>query len=147
MPVELDVDDCVRARVLVADDHKPLLDRVVALLSSRFSVIGAVGDGEQLVAAEATLEPDVLVVDISMPGMSGLEATARIRRRGSRAVVVCLTAHDEPDIVAAAMEAGALGFVTKTCLAQDLIPAVQAALQGRRFISVHGPVLPAQRVH
>jgi DNA-binding NarL/FixJ family response regulator len=144
---EPDAGDCARARVLVADDHKPLLDRVVALLSSRFSVIGAVADGVQLVKAEEALAPDVLVVDISMPGMSGLEATAYIRKRGSHAAVVCLTAHDEPDMVEAAMQAGALGFVTKTCLAYDLIPAVQAALEGRRFISVPRPGPAGHRVH
>ena len=124
-----------RARVVVADDHQPLLDRVVRTLAGEFSVIATVRDGEQLVAAEAALHPDVLVIDVSMPGMSGLEAAACIRRRGSQAAVVCLTAFDESEMLEAALEAGALGYVTKTSLAADLVPAVRAALAGRRFVS------------
>ena len=125
-----------RPRVLIADDHKALLDRVVAILDHDFRVIGAVTDGAQLVEAEAALHPDVLVVDISMPVMSGLEATDRIRSSGSHAAVVCLTAHAESDVVEAALDAGALGYVVKTSLAHDLVPAIRAALEGRRFISL-----------
>jgi DNA-binding NarL/FixJ family response regulator len=124
-----------RARVLVADDHQSLLDRVVSILHDEYDVVGTVTDGTSLVAAEATLTPDVLVIDISMPGMSGLEAASSIRRRGSHAAVVCLTAHQEPEIVEAAWRAGVLGYVTKTSLAQDLLPAVRAALGGHRFVS------------
>jgi two-component system NarL family response regulator len=137
MQASREVDNAAqRARVLVADDHQTLLDRVVTMLAAEFSVIGAVTDGEQLVEAEATLHPDVLVIDVSMPKMSGLEATEYIRRRGSHAAVVCLTAHEEDDVLEAALEAGALGYVSKTCLAHDLVPAVRAALQGRRFVSL-----------
>ena len=135
MPVPSDQDKRARPRVLLADDHRPLLDRLVALLDCEFSVIGTVTDGLQLVEAEAMLQPDVLVVDVSMPGMNGLEATLSIRRRGSQAAVVCLTAHEESDVLEAAFEAGAQGYVTKTCLVQDLVPAIRAALEGRRFVS------------
>lgn len=124
-----------RARVLVADDHQPLLDRVVAILAREFFVIGAVTDGAQLVAAEAALRPDVLVVDIWMPGMTGLEAAAQIRSRGSNVPVVCLTACSESDMIDAAWEAGASAFVTKTALVRDLVKAVQAVLDGQRFVS------------
>jgi DNA-binding NarL/FixJ family response regulator len=127
--------DCDRARVLVADDHQLLLDRVVSILDGEFSVVGTVRDGMALVDAEAELTPDVLVIDISMPGMSGLEAAACIRRRGSHAAVVCLTAHHEPEVIEAAWRAGALGYVSKTSLAHDLLPAVRAVLDGRRFLS------------
>jgi DNA-binding NarL/FixJ family response regulator len=122
--------------VLIADDHQAVLDRVVGMLSLDFHVIGAVTDGQQLVDAEAALHPDVLVVDISMPGMSGLEAAERIRCRGSQVAVVCLTAHAERDVVEAALEAGALGYVVKTSLAHDLVPAIRAALEGRRYLSL-----------
>lgn len=132
-----------RARVLVADDHQSLLDRVVSILDGEFAVVGTVHDGAALVAAEAQLTPDVLVIDISMPVMSGLEAASTIRRRGSRAAVVCLTAHHEREIVEAAWRAGVLGYVTKTSLAQDLVLAVRAALAGRRFVS--GGVLAEPR--
>ncbi len=124
-----------RARVLVADDHPALLDRVVKTLSTHFSVVGTVSDGTQVLAAEAEYRPDVLVIDVSMPGMSGLEATAALRRHGSGLPVVCVTAYEDPEMIEAARAAGALGYVTKTCLASDLVPAVRAALEGRRFVS------------
>ena len=108
----------------------------MALLATEFSVIGTVTDGEQLVEAEAALQPDVLVVDISMPRLSGLEATLRIRSRGSRVPVVCLTAHTTDDVLEAAWDAGAVGYVAKASLAHDLIPAIRAALEGRRFVSM-----------
>jgi DNA-binding NarL/FixJ family response regulator len=125
-----------RPSVLIADDHQPLLDRLAVLLGREFSVIGTVTDGAQLVEAEARLHPDVLVVDISMPGLNGLEATERIRGTGSRAAVVCLTAHAEDDVLEAAWSAGATAYVVKRSLAYDLIPAIHAALAGRRFASV-----------
>lgn len=124
-----------RARVLVADDYPPFLERVSALLAREFSVVGTVTDGAQLVEAEAVLHPDVLVVDVSMPVMNGLEAARRIRRRGSHVPVVCVTAYEEPDLVDAVLDAGALGYVTKTSLANDLVRAVRAALDGRQFVS------------
>jgi DNA-binding NarL/FixJ family response regulator len=123
-------------RVLVADDNKPLLDRVVSLLSREFDVVGTVRDGAELVAAEASLHPDVLVIDISMPLMSGLEAATQIRRGGSKVPMVYLTAHGERELLEAAWDTGALGYVTKSCVAVDLVPAIRAALEGRRYISV-----------
>jgi len=124
-----------RVRVLVADDHQPVLERVVRTLAREFSVVATVNDGEQLVEAEAALRPDVVVADVSMPRMSGLEAAARIHGRGSTAAVVCLTAHEEADMMEAAWQAGVLGYVIKTSLTADLVPAVRAALEGRRFVS------------
>jgi DNA-binding NarL/FixJ family response regulator len=124
-----------RARVVVADDHRLLLERVVQTLAREFSVVGTVSDGEQLVAAEAALHPDVVVADVCMPRMSGLEAVACIRRRGSHVAVVCLTADAETEMIECAWDAGVLGYVTKASLAVDLVPAVHAALEGRRFVS------------
>ena len=133
-------------RVLVADDHPPLLERVVRTLATHFSVVATVNDGTQVLAAEAEYRPDVLVMDLCMPGMSGLEATAALRRHGSGVPVVCLTAYEDREMIEAALEAGALGYVTKTCLATDLIPAVRAALEGRRYVSTpFVPSAPAAR--
>src|SRR4051794_29169991 len=95
-----------RPRVLIADDHPGILERVVALLSRDFTIVGTVGDGAQLVAAEADGQADVLVVDICMPHMTGLEAIEAVRSRGSRVPVICLSAHLERDIVEAAWTAG-----------------------------------------
>jgi DNA-binding NarL/FixJ family response regulator len=125
----------VRARVLIADDHQCFLDRVVALLEPEFTVVGAVTSGRQLVAAAEALQPTVLVIDVSMPDMTGLEALDAIRARGLCTPAVFLTAWQEPEIVAAAWNAGALGFVVKTAVARDLVPALRTALQGQRFLS------------
>src|SRR5262249_15490959 len=103
------------------------------LLAHEFSVIGTVTTGAQLVEAEAALHPDVLVVDISMPGMSGLEATGQIRRRGSRVAVVYLSAHAEDDIVDAAWQAGALGYVTKPSPVRRPGPGTPPGRGGPRF--------------
>jgi DNA-binding NarL/FixJ family response regulator len=124
-----------RARVVVADDHQSLRERVVRTLAREFSVVATVSDGEQLVAAEAQFHPDVVVADVCMPRMGGLEAAACIRRRGSQAAVVCLTADPESEMIEAALDAGVLGYVAKASLAADLVPAVRAALAGRRFVS------------
>ena len=121
--------------MLIADDHQDILNRVAATLSGEFAVIGAVTDGAQLVAAQATLAPDVMVVDLCMPTMNGLEATTSIRRGGSLTPIVILTAYREPEAVDAAVAAGALGYVVKSALARDLVPAIRAALEGRAFVS------------
>jgi CheY-like chemotaxis protein len=124
-----------RARVLVADDFQPLLDRIVDLLSCEFCVVGAVTNGAELVDAATSLHPDVLVADIYMPIMNGLEAAVHIRRRGSQVPIVYMTAHHEREVFDAARETGALGYVTKPRLAHDLVPAIRAALEGRPFVS------------
>jgi DNA-binding NarL/FixJ family response regulator len=122
-------------RVLVADDYPPLLKRVVTLLSHEFTVVAAVGDGEAAVEMAARLEPDVFVLDIGMPLLDGLQAADRIIRARSTVAVVFLTVNDEPAFVQAAIRIGALGFVNKSDLGTDLVPAIRAALAGRRFIS------------
>ena len=102
-----------RPRVVLADDHREMQMRVTALLASEFNVVAAFGDGETLVDAEADLRPDVLVIDITMPGISGLEAATLIRRRGSQVPIVFLSVHEEAEFVLAARRTGALGYVTK----------------------------------
>lgn len=125
----------VRARVLIADDHRCFLERVVSLLESEFSVVGAVTSGMQLVAAADAIQADVLVIDVSMPDMTGLEALDAIRARGSQVPAVFLTAWNEAEIIEAAWDSGALGFVIKTSVATDLVNAIRTALDGRRFLS------------
>ena len=126
-------------RVLLADDHKAMLERVKRLLDSEFEVVGAVDNGQALVEAAKDLDPDVLVVDISMPVLNGIDAVRQIRESGSKARVVFLTVHEDPDIVPACFDAGALGFVAKSRLASDLVPAIQFALTDHTFVS---PTLP-----
>jgi len=127
--------DARKIRILVADDHQPILDRVAALLSEDFTIVAAVNAGDAAVGAARQLRPDVLVLDISMPGLNGFEAASQMKDAGSTAVVIFLSVHDEPEFLDAAWKAGALGYVRKSHLGSDLIPAIRSALAGRRFVS------------
>jgi DNA-binding NarL/FixJ family response regulator len=98
-------------------------------------VVGAVTNGPAALEAAAALQPDVIVLDISMPGMNGFEVASKLRGSGSKAALVFLTVHDEEAFVKAAMAAGALGYVVKARLASDLTLAVRDARAGRPFIS------------
>jgi DNA-binding NarL/FixJ family response regulator len=121
--------------VLLADDHSVMLGRVGVLLSSSFEVVGAVTNGQEMISAGIRLDPDVIVADITMPGLSGIEAAQQLREAGSRARFVFLTIHIEHEFVDACVSQGALGYVVKSHMKTDLIPAIQAALMGRTFIS------------
>ena len=124
-----------RPRVLLADDHSVMLDRVGVLLSSSFEVVGAVANGQEMISEGIRLDPDVIVADITMPGLTGIEATQQLREAGSRAKFVFLTIHIEHEFVDACVSQGALGYVVKSHMKTDLIPAIKAALTGRTFIS------------
>ncbi len=124
-----------RPRILLADDHQPIQERVRELLQLSYEVVGAVGNGIDLVDHAKRLRPDVVVLDISMPGITGIEAAHELRESGSTAKVVFLTVHERAEFVHACMAEGALGYVIKSRLNLDLIPAIQEALCGRRFIS------------
>lgn len=124
-----------RARILLADDHKEMRDRVVSLLQDEFDVVGAVEDGGVLLQAELELQPDVCVLDISMPGICGIDAAAQLKARGSKTKIVVLTVYDDPDFLEAALTSGALGYVVKSRMASDLCLAIHEALAGRLFIS------------
>jgi DNA-binding NarL/FixJ family response regulator len=124
-----------RPRVLLADDHVSVVERVSALLQPDFEVIGAVSNGKELLSESGRLHPDVIVLDISMPELSGIEAVHELRNSGSGAKVVFLTVQTRVEFVHACLAEGALGYVTKSRLTTDLIPAIRDALSGRRFIS------------
>lgn len=128
-----------RPRVLLADDHNPILERVVSLLHPGFAVVGTVGDGESLVREARRLRPDVIVLDISMPILSGIEAAHELREAGSSARLVFLTVHGQAAFVRACFAEGGLGYVTKSRLGTDLIPAINDALSGRHFVSPSVP--------
>lgn len=122
-------------RVLLVDDSEIMLTCATAALAPGCTVVGAVKDGRQALEAARTLRPDVIVLDISMPGMTGLEVAARLRAEGSTAAVVFLTVHDDEDFVLAARQAGGIGYVVKLRLAADLLHAVEEARAGRSFVS------------
>jgi DNA-binding NarL/FixJ family response regulator len=124
-----------KIRVLLADDHEMMVVRVRAILCKDFDVVGAVDNGRDAVAEVRRLDPDVLVIDISMPILDGLQATSQLLGRACRTKVVFLTVHEDQDYVDAALAAGASGYVTKSHVAPDLVPAIQEALNGRTYIS------------
>jgi DNA-binding NarL/FixJ family response regulator len=124
-----------RARVLLADDHIVVAEGLRSLLAPHFDVVGIVSDGRQLIAAAETLDPDVLVLDISMPSLSGIEAARQLRAARCRAKVVFLTMHSDVAYAARALDAGASGFVLKHSAAAELVTAIQEALKGGKYIT------------
>ncbi len=127
-----------RIRVLLADDHEAMLERVVRLLKTECDVVGTATDGQQALEAALDLKPDVLVLDISMPVMNGIETAHRLQEAEVEARIVFLTVHDDPDFAREALQAGALGYVIKQRIASDLMAAVKDAHIGRPFIGLSG---------
>ena len=122
-------------RVLIADDNREMRNTVVRLLENEFEVVGAVGDGRALVEAAGRLRPNIGVVDISMPLMSGIEAAIEIKKSGSDMKIVFLTVNEDNDFVNAALECGASGYVIKRNMVTDLVHALRETGAGRTFIS------------
>jgi len=124
-----------RPRILLADDHQLVLERVTALLQSVFDVVGAARTGREMISEAMRLNPDVIVADISMPELSGIEAAHQLHEKGSTAKLVFLTVHSNDEFTRACLAEGALGYVVKSHMKTDLIPAIHAALLGRSFLS------------
>jgi len=104
-------------------------------LQSTFDVVGVAHNGLQMVEEAMRLNPDIIVADISMPELDGIEAAHRLREMGAKASVVFLTIHESREFVEACLAEGALGYVVKSRMKRDLIPAINAALSGRCFVS------------
>jgi DNA-binding NarL/FixJ family response regulator len=121
--------------VFLADDHTPVLSAVTKLLQESFEIVGMVSDGQAALDGVLALKPDLVVLDISMPGMSGIEVARDLKNRGSTAKIVFLTVQEDSDILATCLAAGGLGYVLKVLMETDLIPAINEALVGREFIS------------
>ena len=124
-----------RTRVLLVDDNQAMLARAARVLSASCLVVGQVQDGAAALAAADALAPDVIVLDISMPGMSGLSVASRLRSNGSTAAIVFLTVHDDAEFVEAAQAVGGIGYVVKPRLARDLPQAVREARARRPLVS------------
>lgn len=136
-----------KARVLLADDHTILAEGVRSLLEPEFEVVGVVADGRELVAAARKLRPDVIVADVTMPSLNGIEAAVQLRDLGVEAKVVFLTMHRDIAYARRAMQAGALGFVLKHAVASELLTAVRAALRGQTYVTpmIAGELLQSYR--
>jgi DNA-binding NarL/FixJ family response regulator len=127
-----------RPRVLLADDHGALLDAERALLSPYFEIVGTVGDGAALVSAARYLLPDVIVTDITMPILNGIDAVRKLQASGITSKIIFLTVRREREFVEACIRAGALGYVQKFKMKHHLVPAIQAALAGQSYVSQSG---------
>jgi DNA-binding NarL/FixJ family response regulator len=136
-----------RPRVLIADDHQILAEGLRSLLEPEFEVVGVVADGRELVAAAEKHGPDVIVADVTMPSLNGIEAAVQLRDVGVKAKVVFLTMHRDVSYARRAMEAGAAGFVLKHSLASELVAAVREALKGRTYVTpmIAGELLQSYR--
>ena len=119
----------------MADDLPQVLSAVATLLRDSFDIVGTASDGQAALDAILTLKPDLAVMDISMPIMSGIEIARELKSRANKTKIVFLTVHEDSDIIATCLSAGALGYVVKEVMNGDLILAMNEALAGRVFVS------------
>jgi DNA-binding NarL/FixJ family response regulator len=136
-----------KPRVLVADDHQVVAEGLRSLLAPHFDVVGVVSDGRQLLASAKALDPDVVVLDISMPSLNGIDAARQLRSANSRAKLVFLTMHREAVYAARALEAGGSGFVLKHSAPSELVTAIREALRGGTYVTpqITGELLASYR--
>jgi len=124
-----------RPRVLIADDHTLVAEACVKLLEPEFEVVGTFADGQALLAAVPELRPDVVVLDIGMPLMNGLEAGKRLKKLVRTVRIVYLTMNTDPGIAAEAFRGGASAYLLKTSAAAELVTAIREVLKGKQYIS------------
>ena len=124
-----------RVRILLADDNVAIMDHVKAMLQADYQIIGTIAEGNSVCAEVAKLEPDLVVLDISMGDHSGIEIAGQLREQGYAGEIVFLTVHEDPDFVNAAIGAGGRGYVIKSRMNFDLGLAIKSALSQQIFIS------------
>jgi DNA-binding NarL/FixJ family response regulator len=125
----------IRPRVLLADDHREFLEAESTVLRPYFDLVGTASDGRSLIAEVHRLKPDVVVVDINMPLINGIDAVRELMESGSAAKFIFLTINTDQELVKACMKAGARGYVWKSRMKGDLVPAIRAALEDLPYIS------------
>jgi DNA-binding NarL/FixJ family response regulator len=126
-----------RTRVLLADDNQEFLIWITSVLDADFDVVGYARNGYELLAKAEALQPDVVIVDISMPVMNGIDAVRKLVESASTAKFIFLTLHEEPAFVSACFAAGAMAYVVKARIRVDLVNAIREVLMGRQFVSPH----------
>jgi DNA-binding NarL/FixJ family response regulator len=124
-----------RPRVLLADDHRMLREAFTQLLESNCEIVGAVGDGRALLTAAEELKPDIVVVDIGMPLLNGLDATRQLKRAMPDLKIIILTINEDPDLAAEAFRAGATSYLLKNSAASELLLAVEEAMRGQSYVT------------
>jgi DNA-binding NarL/FixJ family response regulator len=124
-----------RPRVLLADDHRLLREAFAQLLEPGCDVVGAVADGRALLAAAPKLRPDVVVLDIAMPLLNGLDTARQLKRLMPEVKVIFLTVSEDPDVAAEAFRAGASGYLLKNSAASELLQAIEEVSQGRSYVT------------
>ncbi len=124
-----------RVRILIADDYQSVLQQAVSLLQPHFEIVGTATDGKTLAEEAIRLAPDIIVSDILMPGLNGIDAARLLRESGSIAKIIFLSVYESEDFVKACFSEGGSGYVTKARMGVDLVPAINAVLNGQQFIS------------
>lgn len=122
-------------RVLLADDHVLVAEGIQKLLEPEFELVGIVADGRSLVAAASKLQPDIAVVDISLPLLNGLDASRQVKKANPDIKIIILTMHSEPNFVTQAFRVGVSGYVLKQSVGSELVQAIREVLKGRTFVS------------
>jgi len=133
--------------VLLADDHKIIVEGLSLILASKFELVGTVEDGRALMDAAEKLHPDVIVADVSMPLLNGIDAVRNIKKTDKHAKVVFLTMHPDVNYAAEAFEAGASGYVLKHSAPSELVTAIKEALKGRKYVTptIDGELMESYR--
>jgi len=135
-----------RARLLVADDHMVVVEGISKLLLPSYEIVGTARDGRELIEAAQRLKPDVILLDISMPLMNGIEAARRLRRLLPATKIVILSMHSEPEYVREALRVGASGYVLKSSASSEVIKAVEEVLLGRYYVTPQIAAAPADLI-
>jgi DNA-binding NarL/FixJ family response regulator len=135
-----------RVRLLIADDHVMFAQGLESLLRDEFDLLGTAENGEELVEATLRLNPDVVLVDISMPLLNGFDAVRRIRASGNETRIIFLTMHDDATLVSEAFHCGASGYILKQSAGEELVNAIREVAQGNNYVSPLVTDLPAQPV-
>jgi DNA-binding NarL/FixJ family response regulator len=124
-----------RTRILIADDHTLIAELCKKLLEAEFEVVGTVGDGRAMVRAATQLKPDVIVVDIAMPLLNGMDAGRQVKEALPAIKLVYLTMNPDPELALEALDRGAAGYLLKTCAASQMVTAVRDVLRGKVYLS------------
>lgn len=127
----------MKRRVLLADDHEIVVEGLKRILETKYELVAAVADGRELLAEAEKLRPDVIVTDISMPLLNGIDAVRQLKKKGLRAKIVFLTMHADADLATEAFAAGAAGYVLKSSAGRELVDAIDTVLAGRVYLTPH----------